>query len=255
MYAVARGLNAVISVAQGTEISVAPLGGGAVIAVGQALDPINDLIEQFSALMLLAAVAFGLQTLLIKIGANDAVSVLLTLSALIWLGLWWLRHQTPDWLGRVILLLLLVRFAMPLSVLASEAVYRGVIEGGYEDSEKFIATGTETARRATQKSQQEPSLAVEPAKDAKASWWRQAWRDLTQITGAIKDSTRDVKVIVADMTTNAERTAEHMIRIVVAFLLRTLVLPLLFLWLVVAWARRALTGGTTPGAFGIARKA
>ena len=53
-YAAARALNAVISVAQGTEVALEPGGVGVVFAPGQALDPINDLVEQFSALMLLA---------------------------------------------------------------------------------------------------------------------------------------------------------------------------------------------------------
>ena len=53
-FAAARALNGVISVAQGTEVSVQPLGVGVTLAPGQLLDPINDLIEQFSNLMLLS---------------------------------------------------------------------------------------------------------------------------------------------------------------------------------------------------------
>jgi len=50
-YAVARGLNGLISVAQGTEISVEPVGVGMTFTPGQILDPVNDLIEQFSWLV------------------------------------------------------------------------------------------------------------------------------------------------------------------------------------------------------------
>ena len=46
-FAAARGLNAVISVIQGTEVT-----GGAFVnvtlALGQVLDPVNDLVEQFA---------------------------------------------------------------------------------------------------------------------------------------------------------------------------------------------------------------
>ena len=55
-FAVARTLNGVISAAQGTEVALEPGGVGVVLSVGEILDPINDLIERFSAVMLVAAV-------------------------------------------------------------------------------------------------------------------------------------------------------------------------------------------------------
>ncbi|MBT8449478.1 MAG: hypothetical protein KJO69_07305, partial [Gammaproteobacteria bacterium] len=45
-YAIARGLNGVISVAQGTEVAIQPVGVGVTFTPGQILDPINDLIER-----------------------------------------------------------------------------------------------------------------------------------------------------------------------------------------------------------------
>ena len=76
-YATARLLNAVISVAQGTEVALEPMGVGVNFAPGQLLDPINDLVEQFSDLMLVATVAFGIQKILINIGAYWLVNLFL----------------------------------------------------------------------------------------------------------------------------------------------------------------------------------
>ena len=56
-FTTARVLNAIISVAQGTEVAVQPAGVGVIFTPGQLLDPINDLVEQFSNLMLAASVA------------------------------------------------------------------------------------------------------------------------------------------------------------------------------------------------------
>ena len=67
-----------ISVVQGTQVSVQPGGVGVTFTPGQALDPINDLVEQFSLLMLGASVSFGVQLALIKFGAYWAVSLMLT---------------------------------------------------------------------------------------------------------------------------------------------------------------------------------
>ena len=64
-FAAARALNSVISVAQATEVSLQPLGVGVTLAPGQLLDPVNDLVELFSNLMLAASVSFGVQKILI----------------------------------------------------------------------------------------------------------------------------------------------------------------------------------------------
>lgn len=65
-FAVARSLNAAISLAQGTEVA-AGVGAELTLSVGQVLDPVNDLVESFSDLMLMASVAFGIQKILIVI--------------------------------------------------------------------------------------------------------------------------------------------------------------------------------------------
>ena len=59
-FAAARTLNGVISVVQSTEVGV-----GVTVAVGQILDPVNDLIERFSGVMLVAASSLGLQNVML----------------------------------------------------------------------------------------------------------------------------------------------------------------------------------------------
>src|SRR5690349_11898669 len=51
-YAVARTINGVVSVAQETGVAVQPGGVGMTFAPGQLLDPLNDLVEQVSSVML-----------------------------------------------------------------------------------------------------------------------------------------------------------------------------------------------------------
>jgi low affinity Fe/Cu permease len=63
-YGIARGLNAIISVVQETEISVIV----ATVSVGQVLDPINDLVEKLSTIMLISLSSLGLQLLIHRIG-------------------------------------------------------------------------------------------------------------------------------------------------------------------------------------------
>ena len=58
----AKALNAVISLAQGTELDLPFL----TVAIGEVLDPINDLIEQFSLVMLASMVSLGVQKIMMN---------------------------------------------------------------------------------------------------------------------------------------------------------------------------------------------
>src|SRR5512138_1985025 len=76
-FATARALNAVISLAQGTEVALHPAGFGINLSIGETLDPVNDLVERFAELMLVASVAFGVQKVLLTIGAHWIVTLFL----------------------------------------------------------------------------------------------------------------------------------------------------------------------------------
>jgi len=76
-FAVARGLNGVISVAQGTEFSLTPAGLGVNLTPGEILDPINDLVERFSWIMLLSSSALGVQQVLLSMSAWQGLTLLL----------------------------------------------------------------------------------------------------------------------------------------------------------------------------------
>ena len=54
-------MNGVISVVQSIELSVS-LGAGVGVNFGEVLDPLNDLIERFSTLVLYGLAGLGLQT-------------------------------------------------------------------------------------------------------------------------------------------------------------------------------------------------
>ena len=57
IYATARGINALVSVLQGTEMNALLI----TFAIGELLDPVNDLIERFSGVMMLAIGSLAMQ--------------------------------------------------------------------------------------------------------------------------------------------------------------------------------------------------
>ena len=87
---------------------------------GQALDPLNDVVEQFSTLMLAASVAFGVQKILISIGSYWLISLVLTAAALAWTWLYFRQKQAPAWLSRTLVVLLMLRFAVPVVTIGTD---------------------------------------------------------------------------------------------------------------------------------------
>jgi signal transduction histidine kinase len=77
IYATARGINALVSLLQGTELDLMLL----TFSIGEVLDPINDLIERFSELILIALGSLALQKILLAVVSHTMFNVLLTLLA------------------------------------------------------------------------------------------------------------------------------------------------------------------------------
>jgi hypothetical protein len=223
-FAVARTLNAVISVAQGTEVLLQPLGVGVNLGIGQALDPVNDVIETFSTLMLVASVAFGVQKVLVGIGAHWAVSLVLTAVAAWWALLFFRGKPAPHLLAQVLVVLLMLRFAIPVAAIGSDLLFQQFLAGDYAASQQALdrtAVKVETASPAS-------AAAAEPqgVMDRIKSWagsqgtaWKEKFDSLKQA---------------------AEQATEHVVRLMVIFILQTLVLPVAMLWGLFALARAVL---------------
>ena len=88
VYGISRGLNAVISVLQSTEVSVVV----ATVTIGEILDPLNDLIERFSDLMTVALGSLALQKLFLELTSTLLFNILITASGTI--ALLTLKFQT-----------------------------------------------------------------------------------------------------------------------------------------------------------------
>ena len=212
-FATARALNAVISVAQGTEVAVQPAGVGVVFTPGQILDPVNDLVEQFSNLMLAASVAFGIQKVLLSIGAYWLISLVLTLIAFTWI--WrYLRHQpSPAWLSRSLVVLLMIRFAVPVVTIGSELLFQKFMANDYQNSQQEIDTASSDLSKLNPPAAapNENAGMVETIKN----WWSQ---------------NSNVKLRFEHLKQLAEQATENMIKLIAIFVLQTLILPLLLLW-------------------------
>jgi hypothetical protein len=229
-FATARALNGVVSLVQSGEVS-AQVGVGMSLHPGELLDPVNDLVERFSDLMLSATVAFGVQKVLVTIGAHWLVAAALTACAIGWAVLAWSRGSWPRWLPRLFALLLMARFAVPVATLGTDLLFAA-----------FLAPKERAAREALDVLRgQAESEAKSTAPGASAE---------TGVVAAIRGWVArgsEMSASVDKLTAAAGRIAEHVTDLIVVFLLQTLVFPLAMAWAlwqaVLAWLR-APPGGT-----------
>lgn len=243
-YASVRAIDAVISVAKQTEITLQPGGVGAGFGVGQALDPLDDLIEQFSSLMQWVLVAFGLQTMLAQLGAHAAVSALLTLALGALAALAWRGAALPRWLQRAAVVLLVVRFAVPVYAVAAEGLHRAVLSPQYAQAQREL----DGARRVLDQ-------AAAPAPAGAASQppptrWVERW-----LPDWLKEPKLPRLPSVASISDRVELSIERLIDLAVLFLFETIALPLAFFWFLRAAAGAALAPRppTAPAPGGTAR--
>ena len=200
-FAAARAMNATISVLQSIQF-----GAGASIQIGAALDPLDDLVEQFSAIMLVATLSFAMQRLLIDVSGAWPVSVLLTILFLAWSVFQFKDRAPPGWLPKIALGLLCLRLAVPTMALGSEVTYQLLLASKYEASQAQI------------KSAVVPDVEVQ----ADEGLAERAKRWLAQST--------DIGKKIEALKAKAGGWIEHIVRLAAVFIFQTVVLPLLFLW-------------------------
>jgi hypothetical protein len=223
-FATARTFNAVISTLQETTLSFQPMGIGLTLAPGQALDPINDLIEQFSTLMLAASVSFGAQKVLISVGSTSWVSALLTIASLGACWTLWRRRALPAWTSTILIGLLVLRFAVPLAILGSDMAFKHFLASDYDASQQRIAgTAKELGSQAAS-----AQLAATPSKESMLDKLKHA------------ATLPDVRGYAEGMQKMADKAVSDVVQLIVTFLLQTLVFPLMLMWILLRLTRLAL---------------
>jgi hypothetical protein len=239
-FALARTLNGLISVVQGTEVALTPAGVGVTLTPGQILDPVNDLVERFSWIMLGATISLGVQQVLLDIGQWWGVRAVLILAGLL---LAWSIVQgassRPGFMAslqpalvKVFLLLVFLRFAVPLALIANETLFDQFLQARYLESSQVIETaGTE----------------IEQASEASADPADQD-QGFSGAMGRLFENARetlDLETRVESIRAKAADLIEHLIQLSVVFILQTAVLPLVFLWLLLRlmqWVASRQTG-------------
>ncbi len=205
-YAIARTLNGVISVAQGTEIAIQPVGVGLTITAGEILDPLNDLVERFSWLVLAATTSLGIQMLIVELLGNVWINVLLSLSvAGLLLGLWWPRAaKSRGVLIKVCGAIAFVRFLFVAITLITALVNHTLLEPKQAKSIELIAQASEELGQLHEASD------IDPESDF-----------LDRLRGSL-----DVRAQLNAFQARVEETIGELVNLIVLYLVQTIILPI-----------------------------
>jgi hypothetical protein len=224
-FAASRALNGAISAAQGTELALEPAGIGVVLSVGQVLDPINDLVERFSTVMLVAASSIGLQNVLLRITSTAGFDIALAVIALwvlasSWLPVAWLQPTLP-WARRALLMSIFVRFALPLLIVGSDLVFN-----------EYLVTEQQAALDALRGVQADiEEIRADPSPPLPLGQQSCFYRFNSMVDDTL--AAVDPRDSLEQLSNRVAAASEHIISLIVIFVLQTILLPIGFVWLFV----------------------
>ncbi len=232
-FGVARGLNGVISVAQGTEVALQPAGIGVNFAPGQILDPANDLIERFSNVMLICSASLGVQRLALDIIAWPGFTVLMAVFFVMAVWLIWFKCPEDKSLRqtvyRLTVVIIILRFAVPGFAIVNEGIYHLFMAPQYEMSKQKLEETTQVISAIHDDTQQ----TTVPSSDSSLLDGFRRFYDTTVSQIDISKRVDSYKSAAAELT-------EYTVNLIVVFVLQTILFPLLFLWVLVAAIKKVV---------------
>lgn len=229
-YATCRAINASVSIIKDSELQLEPAGVGVSLAIGQVLDPIDDMTERLSTVIVTAITSLGVQKLSYEIGVSLApplfAGLLLLLSILVWFDnerLLMLQKITV----RFLLLLAILRFCLPLSSLVNQSLYTNYFA-------EEISRASQQLDLRSDSSNQLGDIATPDSHGF--------WATIGNSTTVIKKISVDLKKSLAVFVNNMTEIIENLLKLtflyVGIFLIQVLLLPLSIFWLLMYLATR-----------------
>lgn len=224
-YATCRLINASVSVVKESNLELEPAGIGVSLAVGQVLDPIDDMTERFSDVVVTAITSLGVQELAYEISvifAPPLVSIFIFLLAVL---VWFDNKKIVrfrDTVVKIILIIVIARFCLPISSVANN-----FIQKNFFDDKILIANNELKLDTAELDKLAELSLPeIDGIKNT-----------IKNSTALIKQKSIEFKDAVLITVGNMGSIIENLLRLtylyVGVFLIQVIILPLLTFWLLI----------------------
>lgn len=217
IYGIARALNAAISMLQGTDISVVVVS----VSIGELLDPINDLIERFSWIVMMAIASLGIQKILLSVVVSKAANLLIGAVVAGYLAALWYKpfakYRSVSF--KAICILFFIRFSLSMVFICNYA-----LDVYYFSDQKTTA---QAALVETQTVIEDNAvLAAENNANESDSFLDKVKKTFSET----KEGFSSVQNKVSDITGSVESSISSLLDLIVFYILQTVLLPIAFLF-------------------------
>lgn len=219
-FAITKSINAALSVVEDSELQVAVVN----IALGEAVRPLNDMVERVSSVAMASAVSLGIQRMLIEIGAWVGLKWFLTASMICWLVVIWVDSSIMRRLAYGLLLLALVaRFLVPVAVLTTGYVGDRVTEDAYTKAQAEL-------KKLDAEAQQVKGIETAADSSADTNIFGKAKNAIVGATNAIVGAKERISALASRLASQANAYNEVAVTYIVVFIMQTMLMPILILW-------------------------
>lgn len=217
IYGIARALNAAISMLQGTDISVVVVS----VSIGELLDPVNDLIERFSWIVMMAIASLGIQKVLLSVVVSKAANLLIGAVVAGYLAALWYKpfakYRSVSF--KAICILFFIRFSLSMVFICNYAldVY---YFSDQKNTAQAVLVETQTVI------EDNAVLAAENNANESDSFLDKVKKTFSET----KEGFSSVQNKVSDITGSVESSISSLLDLIVFYILQTVLLPIAFLF-------------------------
>jgi hypothetical protein len=224
-YGVCRVINATVSIIKESSVELEPAGVGLSLAVGQAVDPINDMVERLSDVLVMSITSLGVQKLTYEICLTLAPQVL-AFFLIVFSILTLFQGDRIFKLQRLILSILIIisiaRFCLPVSSMANQFLQDHFFE------QKIVEANSQLARGIAD---------LDKLKDVALPKYDGVIGTIENSASYLKQKSIDFKNAIAVTIENRDIIVENLLELtflyVGIFIVQVLVLPLLIFWFLI----------------------
>lgn len=243
-FVLGKSLNALISVTQKIQFSV---GGAITSSPGEALDPIDDLVERFSNVVLFAWVSLKIQGVLMEICGHPLATLAILITGGLALAALWRGSGGRLWLKSALILLTL-KLWVPLASGSSTLVHHLFLEGMYDEAAALTANAASAMPAAS-------SAPEDAGQGGLGKWFGDLFKGgavyLADLTPDFMKRVPELLLLGAkeavsiprmeSFTSSPHGTLEALMSLIVVFVFETMLLPLFWLYaltVAIGWLAR-----------------
>ncbi len=221
-YATCRVINASVSIIKDSTLQLEPAGVGISLAVGQALDPIDDMTERLSDVLVTAITSLGVQKLAYEISVSFVPHMLSIFLFALSILLWFENEKLAllqKTITRFIVLLIIARFFLPISSLADQFLHKHFFADQISEANEKLAVG---------------SAELDKMKELSLPETDGVLGTIGNSASFLKQKTIEFKNALAATMKNAGDIIENLLKLTYlyagVFLIQVIILPLLAFW-------------------------